>query len=174
MSSNPEPRHDPRTQVRRTDRQIEAPEKIQALLESGRVGFIATSVDDQPYINSNLYWYDKDTGRIYFHTAKQGRTRENILANPSVCFSIGEMGQLLPAETALEFSVEYSGVVVFGNGRLVDDPVEAEYGLQGLLDKYFPQLEPGKDYRSITTEELGRTSVFAIDIESWSGKQKKA
>lgn len=164
---------DPRTQVRRADRQIEAPEKIQALLEAGRVGFIATSVNDQPYINSNLYWYDRQSGRIYFHTAKQGRTRDNILANPSICFSIGEMGQLLPADTALEFSVTYSGVVVFGKARMVDDEVEAEYGLQGLLDKYFPDLKPGEDYRSITQDELERTSVFAIDIESWSGKQKK-
>jgi nitroimidazol reductase NimA-like FMN-containing flavoprotein (pyridoxamine 5'-phosphate oxidase superfamily) len=164
---------DPRTQVRRTDRQIDTPETIQALLESGRVGFIATSVNDQPYINSNLYWYDGQSGRIYFHTAKEGRTRDNILANALVCFAIGEMGQLLPAETALEFSVEYSGVVVFGKGRVVDDDVEAEYGLQGLLDKYFSELEPGKDYRSITKDELERTSVFAIDIESWSGKQKK-
>jgi hypothetical protein len=165
---------DPRTKVRRTDRQIEAPETIQALLETGRVGFIATSVNDQPYINSNLYWYDRDSDRIYFHTAKEGRTRDNILANPRVCFSIGEMGQLLSAETALEFSVEYSGVVAFGKGRVVDDPVEAEYGLQGLLNKYFPDLEPGQDYRSITPEEIERTSVFALDIESWSGKQKKA
>jgi nitroimidazol reductase NimA-like FMN-containing flavoprotein (pyridoxamine 5'-phosphate oxidase superfamily) len=165
---------DPRTKVRRADRQIEAPEKIQALLEAGRVGFIATSVNDQPYINSNLYWYDRQSDRVYFHTAKEGRTRTNILANPSVCFSIGEMGRLLPADTALEFSVEYSSVVIFGKGRVVDDLGEAEYGLQGLLDKYFPELEPGEDYRPITKEELERTSVFAIDIESWSGKKKEA
>jgi nitroimidazol reductase NimA-like FMN-containing flavoprotein (pyridoxamine 5'-phosphate oxidase superfamily) len=174
VSSDSEPKEDPRVQVRRRDRQIESPEEIQSLLEAGRIGFIATSVDGQPFINSNLFWYEAASQRIYFHTANQGRTRDNILANPAVCFSIGEMGRLLPAETALEFSVEYSGVMAFGRARVVEDQVEAEHGLQGLLDKYFPELEPGKDYRPITAEEIKRTSVFAIEIESWSGKQKKA
>ena len=174
VSSDSEPKEDPRTQMRRRDRQIESEEEIIKLLEAGQVGFIATSVHCQPFLNSNLYWYEAASHRVYFHTALQGRTRDNILANPRVCFSIGEMGRLLPAETALEFSVEYNGVAVFGNARVVEDEAEAEHGLQGLLDKYFPELEPGKDYRSITSEEIERTSVFAIEIESWSGKQKKA
>ena len=174
MSSDSEPKGDPRVQVRRRDRQIESHEEIQALMKAGRVGFIATSVDGQPFIHSNLYWYDAASHRIYFHTARQGRTRDNILANPEVCFSIGEMGRLLPAETALEFSVEYSGVMAFGKARVVEDETEAEHGLQGLLDKYFPELEAGVDYRSITADEIKRTSVFAVEIESWSGKQKKA
>lgn len=173
VSSDPEPTIDPRTIVRRRDRQIESDEEIRSLLEAGQVGFIATSVDDQPYLHSNLYWYDADTHRIYFHTAREGRTRNNIEANPAVCFSIGEMGRLLPAETALDFSVEYSGVVVFGRARWIEDPSEAEYGLQGLLDKYFPELDPGVDYRSITPEEITRTSVFAVEIETWSGKRKQ-
>jgi hypothetical protein len=43
-----------------------------------------------------------------------------------------------------------------------------------LLDKYFPQLVSGRDYRPITEKEMARTSVFAIEIEGWSGKQKVA
>ena len=50
---------------------------------------------------------------------------------------------------------------------------EAEHALQILLDKYAPHLKPGRDYRPIQVEELKRTSVCRIDIESWSGKQKQ-
>ena len=82
------------------------------------------------------------------------------------------MGRLLPADEALEFSVEYGGVVVFGTASIVSDPGEAEHGLQLLLDKYAPHLRPGRDYRPITAGELKRTSVFRLDIESWSGKRK--
>jgi hypothetical protein len=56
----------------------------------------------------------------------------------------------------------------------VSDVEEAELGLQLLLDKYAPHLKPGRDYRSITEGELKRTSVFRLDIESWSGKRKYA
>jgi len=40
-----------------------------------------------------------------------------------------------------------------------------------LLDKCFPDLKAGRDYRPITDSELARTSVYAIAIESWSGKE---
>jgi nitroimidazol reductase NimA-like FMN-containing flavoprotein (pyridoxamine 5'-phosphate oxidase superfamily) len=87
---------------------------------------------------------------------------------------VAEIGRLLPADTALEFSNEYASVIAFGRARLVEDDEEKRRGLQGLLDKYFPQLAPGRDYRPITEKEMARTSVFAIEIEGWSGKQKVA
>lgn len=82
------------------------------------------------------------------------------------------MGRLLPAPEALEFSVEYAGVVTFGTGRVVEEQDEARTALQMLLDKYAPHLRPGVDYRATTDDELKRTAVYRIDIEAWSGKQK--
>lgn len=128
----------------------------------------------QPFVNSNLFVYDEQRHAIYLHTARTGRARANLEEPGPVAFTAFEMGRLLPAEEALEFSVEYGGVVVFGTGRVVDDPAEAEHGLRRLLDKYAPHLRPGRDYRPITQGELKRTSVFRIDIESWSGKRKSA
>jgi nitroimidazol reductase NimA-like FMN-containing flavoprotein (pyridoxamine 5'-phosphate oxidase superfamily) len=44
--------------------------------------------------------------------------------------------------------------------------------LQGLLDKYFPDLRPDQDYRPITDAEMNQTAVYAIEIDAWSGKRK--
>lgn len=151
---------------------MEDAQEIKRLLHRAHVGFIATSIGEQPYLNPNLFWYDEDQDRIYFHTALSGRTRDNIQANPHVCFGIAEMGDLIPADTALEFSTEYASVIIFGRARVVVDEAQAKHGLNGLLTKYFPDLKPGQHYRGITREELERTSVFIIDIESWSGKEK--
>ena len=160
------------TRPRRNDRALEDDTRLEALLHRLQVGFVALSDDGQPYINPNLFWYDGATRRIYFHTAATGRTRGLVERNPRVCFSTAEIGQLLPADTALEFSTEYASVVVFGRARLVTDEAEQRLGLQGMLDKYFPDLRPGVHYRPIIEEELQRTSVYAIEIEAWSGKQK--
>ncbi len=164
---------DQRTRPRRVDKQITDPAELEALLARQPVGYIATAVDDQPYVIPNLFWFDAAARRVYFHTARQGRTRENIERNPLVCFSAAEIGRLLPAETALEFNAEYASVIAFGRARLVDDRAEQRHGLQGLLDKHFPQLQPGRDYRPITDDELERTAVFAIEIEAWSGKRER-
>ena len=83
------------------------------------------------------------------------------------------MGRLLPADTALEFSVEYSGVVVFGSARVLDDPDQARHALELLLEKYFRHLKAGADYRAITADELRRTTVYEVRIESRSGKHKE-
>lgn len=158
--------------MRRHDREIKDQSEIKAYLRDSQFGFIATASENQPFIHANLFWYDEGQQRIYFHTALEGRARSNIEANPRICFSAATMGRLLPAETAMGFSTEYSSVTVFGNARIVVDASEQQYGLQGLLEKYFPELKPGKDYSPITDAELQLTSVFALEIEAWSGKQK--
>jgi hypothetical protein len=160
------------THVRRQDRAVEDETWIAAFLQRAPVGILATASDGQPFINSNLFVYDPAAHAIYLHTASTGRTRANIEADGRVCFHIYEMGRLLPADTALEFSVEYGGVTIFGHGQVIEDPDEARHGLQLLLDKYFPHLHPGQDYRAITGDELARTTVYRIAIDAWSGKRK--
>lgn len=162
---------DERTSLRRSDRSADE-EWIREFLHEAPVGVLATVTDGQPFVNSNLFVYDAESHAIYLHTARAGRTRSNLERFGKVSFTVFEMGRLLPADEALEFSVEYGGVVVFGNAAIVEDPEEAEHGLQLLLDKYAPHLKPGRDYRPITPDELRRTSVFRLDIESWSGKRK--
>jgi nitroimidazol reductase NimA-like FMN-containing flavoprotein (pyridoxamine 5'-phosphate oxidase superfamily) len=62
-------------------------------------------------------------------------------------------------------------VVIFGSARLIDEPDEARRVLYGLIGKYFPTMSAGKEFRAITDKELKRTSVYAIRIEAWSGKE---
>lgn len=160
-------------EVRRRDRVVEDDAWIRALLHRAPVGALATVHNDQPFINTNLFVYDEAAHAVYLHTAHVGRTRANLDAPARVCFSVSEMGRLLPADTALEFSVEYAGVTVFGEGSVIDDPTEAGDALQRLLDKYAPHLRPGRDYRAITADELKRTAVYRVTITSWSGKKKE-
>ena len=162
---------DERANLRRNDRAADEG-WIREFLHESAVGVLATVHGDQPFVNSNIFVYDEDRHAIYLHTARTGRTRDNVEAFAKAAFTVYETGRLLPADEALEFSIEYGGVVVFGAATVVEDPEEAEFGLQLLLDKYAPHLEPGRDYRPITASELKRTSVFRLDIESWSGKRK--
>lgn len=162
----------PYTHIRRDDRAVDDETWIRELLHRAPVGSLATVYDGQPFINQNLFVYDEAAHVIYTHTARVGRTRANVEGNERICFMVSEMGRLLPADVALEFSVEYNGVAVFGTAQVVTGD-EARYGLQCLLGKYFAHLTPGEDYRPITEDELARTTVYRINIEQWSGKRKK-
>jgi len=140
-------------------------------LGRAQVGHVATHWDEQPFITPTLFWYDPDKKSIYFHSNITGRLRTNIELHPEVCFESFISGRLLPSNIALEFSMQYESAVVFGRVRIVDDRAEQEYALYGLLRKYFPEMQPGREYRPIIEEELMRTSVYAIQVDSWSGKR---
>ena len=155
------------TQMRRHDRAMDDA-WIRGFLATVPVGVVATVHDGQPFLNSNLFVYDASRHAIYVHTARTGRTRANMEAEERVCFTAFEMGRLLPADEALEFSVEYAGVVAFGKARVVADGEEAEEGLQLLRGKDLVSLN------DLTSDELRRTSVLRIDVVEWSGKRKEA
>ncbi|MEM9955499.1 MAG: pyridoxamine 5'-phosphate oxidase family protein [Chloroflexota bacterium] len=165
--------NDAPTTVRREDRAVDDEAWIKQFLHRADVGTLATVHDGQPFLNQNLFVYDESQHAIYIHTARKGRTRANVEEHEKVSFAIMEMGRLLPAEQALEFSVEYAGVVVFGTSSIVNDETEATDALQQMLDKYAPHLSAEHDYRPPVPEELKRTSVFKVSIDAWSGKKKE-
>jgi nitroimidazol reductase NimA-like FMN-containing flavoprotein (pyridoxamine 5'-phosphate oxidase superfamily) len=144
---------------------------IRAFLHKTRVGHIASTWGDQPFLTPSNFWFDEANHRIIFHSNISGRVRANLERNPKVCLEVSEMGKLLPSNVALEFSLQYRSVLVFGRTHILEDPEEKRTALYGLIKKYFPEMEAGKEYRPITDKELKRTTVYAIEIESWSGKE---
>ena len=162
-----------RTDVRRGDRAVHDETWLKEMMHTAATGVLATVADGQPFLNANLFVYDESRHAVYLHTARRGKTRDTIDGHDRVAFTVMELGRMLPADTALEFSSEYASVALFGRGSVVADPDEARDALQLLLDKYFADLTPGTDYRATTDDELKRTSVFRVDIEEWVGKRKR-
>lgn len=144
---------------------------IQSLLHRASVGHIAHASGAQPFVTPNTFWYDEANRRIIFHANISGRLRSNLEVNPRMCLEASEVGRPLPSNAALEFSIQYRSVMVFGTVHLLEDADEKRTALYGLIAKYFPSMQPGREFRPITDKELDRTSVFALQIESWSGKE---
>ena len=149
-------------------------EWIRTFLREVKIGHIASSVDGQPFLNPTTFWLDEENHQIVFHSNVAGRIRSNMESNPRVSLEASELGKLLPSNVALEFSLQFRSVVVFGTARVVTDPNEARRLLYGLISKYFPTMTAGKEYREITDKELRATSIYALQIESWSGKENWA
>ncbi len=146
-------------------------EWIRSFLHRGRIAHIATTWDGQPFITPTTYLFDEGRRRLIFHSNITGRIRANIEHHPRVCAEVSELGNLLPSNVALEFSLQYRSVVVFGTAHLLADPEEQRQMLHQLIAKYFTGMERGVDFRPATDKELKRTSVYEIRIESWSGKE---
>jgi nitroimidazol reductase NimA-like FMN-containing flavoprotein (pyridoxamine 5'-phosphate oxidase superfamily) len=144
---------------------------IKEFLRRCEVGHIAHSRANQPFITPTNFWFDEAQNRIIFHSNITGRIRNNLEHNPKVCMEASEYGRFLPANTALEFGTQYRSVMLFGTVHILENVEEKKECLYKLLNKYFPHLSPGKEYRPITDQELARTTVYAIRIDAWSGKE---
>lgn len=163
----------PANQQRRREH-VQSDEWTRDFLIRAQIGHIATRWDEQPFINPTTFWYDPERHEIYFHSNIVGRVRANSERHERVCFEASEYGKLLPSNVALEFSIQYESAIAYGIIRLLEDAEEKQRALYGLIGKYFSAMMAGKEYRPITEQELKRTSVYAIKIESWSGKRNWA
>ena len=162
------------TKMRRHDREVTDKDWIIALLKHAGYGVLATCKDGQPFTVARNFAYDPEEHTIYFHGARKGRTFENAEAGSLANLNVSEMGEWILADRAMNFGVTFKGVVVFGRLSIVDDNEEAKRGLQLLMDKHFPELRPDVDYEATTDIDLKITAVIRMDIDSWSGKEKKS
>lgn len=161
------------TKMRRQDREILDKDWIVDLLNRVDYGVLATCKDGQPFTVARNFAYDAEKHAIYFHGARKGRTFESIGAGTPANLNASEMGEWIIADRAMNFGVKYKGVVVFGTLHIVEDVDEAKHALQLLMDKHFPDLKPDVDYEATTNTDLKVTAVLRLDVESWSGKEKK-
>lgn len=161
-------------EVRRKDREVNDEAWIKEFLKKAPTGVVGTSMGEQPFLNTISFVYDEPADVIYWHTGRQGRIFHNIEHNPHVCFTVSQMGRLLPSKHAKGMGVEYASVVVFGLAHVLQDAAEAKHGLHLLVEKYFPHLKVGVDYEPVSEQDLIPTAVYRLEIESWSAKQKKA
>jgi uncharacterized protein len=144
---------------------------VKDFLRRAPIGHIATHWSDQPFITPTSFWYDETQHAIIFHSNIIGRIRANSERHDRVCFEVSEHGEFLPSNVALEFTVQYQSVVAFGKIRVIESDEEKRRALYGLINKYYPTMAAGKEYRPITDQELKHASVYTIAIESWSGKR---
>ena len=163
----------PLTKMRRHDREIKDETWIIALLNRADYGVLATCEEGQPFTVARNFAYDREKHAIYFHGARKGRTFESAKKGALANLNVSEMGEWIIADRAMNFGVKYKGVVVFGKLSLVESAEEAKYALQLLMDKHFSDLKAGVDYETTTDIDLKVTAVIRLEIDAWSGKEKK-
>ena len=144
---------------------------IRALLARVPVCRVATSWDGFPFVNPTIFVYRPETHDLIYHSNIAGRLRANTDHDDRACFEASEVGRLLPSNDPLELGMQYRSVIAFGRARLMDSPDEARAALHALMARHFPRLRPGVEVRPISEGQLARTSVYALQIERWSGKE---
>lgn len=141
-------------------------ETIYAILDAALVCHVGLIQDGQPVVIPMLYARAGDA--LLLHGATGSRLLGHIAAGEPVSISVAIVDGLVLAKSVFHHSVNYRSVVVFGHGRLLEDPAEKLDALAILTE----HLAPGRwtAARPPSAAELKATAVAAIAIESASAK----
>ncbi len=145
---------------------------IRGFLADVEAGCLASvGRDGRPGCTPMNFWYDPTRHRIVLHGSPAGRLAEDLAADPRACFTVFRSGRMLPSNDAGGFSTQYESVVVQGRVEVLSDEAEKRAALDGLIRRYWPTLEAGRDYRPIEEDLLARITVWVLVVEAWSGKR---
>ena len=151
--------------MRRSDLAM-TPEWAWALLEKGEYGILATvGEDSMPY--GIPVSYVVDNGKIYIHSAQEGRKVDNMNFCPNVSFTV--IGRTKPVFINY-FTAYFESVVVTGKATNIEDEAIKSDILFKLTKKYLPDH---LDAAAKTISHLcKRTKIVEITVENISGKAK--
>lgn len=97
-------------------------EQIVSILVSGKRGVLSVHGENgYPYGLPINYWYDEETGCIFFHSGKNGHKTDAIASDNRVSFCVYDDGFRKDGEWALNIN----SVIVFGRIYPVEDYDEA-------------------------------------------------
>ena len=141
-------------------------ETIYAILDAAIICHVGFIQDGQPFVIPTSYARAGDT--VLLHGSPNSRLLRHIAAGEPVSISVAILDGLVLAKSAFHHSVNYRSAVVFGRGRLLDDPAEKLDALAILTE----HLAPGRwaAARQPNLRELNATTVVAVTIESASAK----
>jgi uncharacterized protein len=150
--------------MRRSEREIEDPAEINAILQAAPVCRIAMAAGNHPYIVPVNFAVSGH--HLYFHCARRGKKIDMLRDNPSICFEVDIPGDLRGADTACSWGMKYKSVIGFGEAYFIEGGSEKKKALGILMKKY-----TGGDSLSYDDTILDKVLVIGVRIETMSGKR---
>lgn len=149
--------------MRRFKQQISEAECRRVLKEETRGVLSMYGEDGYPYGLPMNHWYDEESGKLYFHGAKEGHKIDALKACNKVCYTVFDAGYRREGEWALNVN----SVVVFGTMEFVTDEAEAARICEKLCRKFTDDEEY---LRHELATALPRVQCLALTPVHMTGK----
>ena len=156
--------------MRRSDREVNDPEAIQAILMRGRTCHVAMADGDMPYVVPLSYGFRFSDGgalELFFHSANEGKKIDILRKNSKVCFEISDEGKFENAGSPCDMGYFYSSIIGYGDAVFLTGAAEKSEGLSVIV-----RHQAGID-TAFSEKQVANVSVFKIISKEYSGKQKK-
>ena len=162
-----------RTQIKNHPERT-VPEEASEILSSGMVAHVGFIEEGLPYVIPLTYHYDgQSPDRLYLHGSIRSRAMEVLASGAPVCVTVTLADGLVYSRKAMNHSMNYRSVVLFGTAREVTDPDKKFELFDQMVQRYFPDRLLERDYNPPPASDLGVTSLVEVRIEEWSAKARR-
>ena len=149
------------------------PEQSADILAQGVVAHVGFVDDGMPYVIPLSYHYDKASPEsIYLHGSIRSRAMKVLTSGAPVCVTVTLTDGLVYSRKAMNHSMNYRSVVLFGTGRDITEEAEKFDLFDSMVQRYFPGRMVGTDYNTPPPADLGVTTLVEVVIEEWNGKRR--
>ncbi len=149
--------------MRRADKQVSDLNWMESILMKGQICRVGLSGNDYPYIVPVNYGYHG--GKLYFHSACEGKKLEMIRSNPNVCVQVDIETMIEKSEVPCNFSTRYKSVIGYGKAKMVEDPTEKKTAM-GIIVKHYKH-DHSMDYEYQNMEDV---CLVQVEMEEMTGK----
>jgi nitroimidazol reductase NimA-like FMN-containing flavoprotein (pyridoxamine 5'-phosphate oxidase superfamily) len=157
--------------MRRIDRAITNPAKLERVLKETHYITVAMCKDNVPYLVSLSHAYEPNGRRLYFHCAPEGKKLDYMKANPRVWGqAIIDHGYVDGKCNHLYVTAMFEGTVHLAEG--IDEKRQVMEYLFANQEKASPTGEVDPHFARIGKDtELTRTTIGWIAVEELTGKK---
>ena len=150
------------------------PEETTEILSKGLVAHLGFIQDKVPFVIPFTYHYDPDSpDSIYLHGSIRSRALKHLATGAPVCITVTLTDGLVYSRKAMNHSVNYRSVTLFGRAREVTDEAEKFDLFDKMVQRYFPGRMVGDDYNTPPSPDLGVTALVEVRIEEWNAKARR-
>ena len=150
------------------------PEEAAEILSNGLVAHVGFIEDGLPYVIPLSYHYNgQNPDRIYLHGSVRSRALELLANGAPVCVTVTLTDGLVYSRKAMNHSMNYRSVVLFGTAREVTDHDEKYALFDQMVQRYFPDRLLERDYNPPPASDLGVTALVEVQIEEWNAKARR-
>lgn len=156
--------------MRRADRQITDPVRIEEILGKAKVLHMALYDDEYPYVVPLHYGYcfENDQLILYCHGAKEGKKLDLINKNPKVCIELDcEVEAVDGGDVACQYSSYYASVIGFGTACILEEVEDKKEGLNCLMLN-----QAGRTFEFNENMVRG-VAVIKITLDRYTAKAKQ-
>jgi len=155
--------------MRKVEKEIKNEKNLIEILKGGKFTTISMCKDNEPYMVTLSYGYDKSKNALFFHCAKEGQKIDFIQANPYVCGTVIE-------DNGYEDGCgqAFRSIIFRGKMAIIEELEEKRYGFDILINQLEtnPMVIKNKFLKKDTTYE--NAGMLRLDIIDISGKEEKA